>query len=307
MYLNQFPDLQWLKKQIDRGFEEQRSWQGKPLPKKGFPNVVIESGVQHHERPEVKGPLSVFLNLQGSSVCKVNGREIVVPPGYFLVSNHQQEYSLYYEEKAHTFNIHFGEAFYQEFLSKRLFPNDPLEETSTLGFAMHNRLYPISAALWRWVQQLRKMGKSISSEHLETALIELTSQLVGYQKESKQQQHRLSTVKKSTQTALFRQLAASIDLMYASFQEPFSLEKLAATSGLSKFHYLRLFKLAFGVSPLQFNQQLRLQKACELLKHTAWPINEISFELGFEAPNSFSRFFQQQMGCSPAFFRAQAK
>ena len=70
-----------------------------------------------------------------------------------------------------------------------------------------------------------------------------------------------------------------------------------------KFHFLRLFRQCYGLSPYQYLQEQRLSKAKYLLKSSALAIGEIADELGFENPNSFSRLFKLRTGYYPSEYR----
>jgi AraC-like DNA-binding protein len=77
----------------------------------------------------------------------------------------------------------------------------------------------------------------------------------------------------------------------------------ARVATLSPFHFQRMFKLAFGQTPMQFLQQTRLEAARRLLAHTGDGITAICFAVGFESPGSFSWLFRKRFGVSPRAFR----
>jgi AraC-like DNA-binding protein len=74
-----------------------------------------------------------------------------------------------------------------------------------------------------------------------------------------------------------------------------SLDRLAAVTGYSKFHLLRLFKLHTGVTVHDYVDQCRLEKV-EQLVSSGVPHKAIASELGFSCPSSFSRWYRR---CRP--------
>jgi AraC family transcriptional regulator len=82
---------------------------------------------------------------------------------------------------------------------------------------------------------------------------------------------------------------------------------LATMACLSKYHFLRLFRMAYGNSPHQYIQQLRIEKARSILSRTDTPISDVADALGFVNSQSFSRLFAQRMGVSPTAYRALTK
>ena len=71
--------------------------------------------------------------------------------------------------------------------------------------------------------------------------------------------------------------------------------------GYSKFR--KLFKEYTGIAPGQYQIQLKLKRAINLLHDKNKPIKEIAMESGFKSPYYFSRIFKKKLGCSPLSFR----
>ena len=78
-------------------------------------------------------------------------------------------------------------------------------------------------------------------------------------------------------------------------------------ASLSPFHFQRMFKQAFGRTPMQFLQDARLDAARCLLVHTDDDVTAICFAVGFESPGSFSWLFRKRFGVSPRSFRGQSQ
>ena len=82
------------------------------------------------------------------------------------------------------------------------------------------------------------------------------------------------------------------------FQEQIDLNKIANSAHYSKFHFLRLFKKAFGKSPAQHLRDMRLAHAKKLLQSQK-SVADVCFAVGFESIPSFSILFKKQVGVSP--------
>lgn len=89
------------------------------------------------------------------------------------------------------------------------------------------------------------------------------------------------------------------------YTEQLRLDQIAAQSHLSPFHFNRLFKEAFGVTPGQYQQQLRLEEAKRLLVMTDMQIGEIAERVGYSSPEYFSRVFSAAIGVPPRDFTKQ--
>ncbi len=93
----------------------------------------------------------------------------------------------------------------------------------------------------------------------------------------------------------------------ARAQEPIALEGEARASGLSPFHFLRMFAAVLGVTPHQYVVRSRLRRAARLLSDGAAPITEIAFEAGFGDLSNFVNAFRRAAGVSPRRFRQAAR
>ena len=81
------------------------------------------------------------------------------------------------------------------------------------------------------------------------------------------------------------------------------------STGYSPNHFRKLFREQCGCTPVQFYNQLKIQKAKqELLQHkTIMTISEIARSCGFQDPYYFSRMFKKLTGLSPMQYYKQSK
>jgi AraC family transcriptional regulator len=95
------------------------------------------------------------------------------------------------------------------------------------------------------------------------------------------------------------------DRMAGHLAEEFHLDRLAAKAGLSKFHFIRLFKTATGLSPFHYLQNLRMNEAKRLLRETKQSVVAIGLDVGYPNPSHFARLFRRETGLSPSDYRRQ--
>lgn len=91
------------------------------------------------------------------------------------------------------------------------------------------------------------------------------------------------------------------------YEEPLTVEGLAAHASVSHSSLYRRFVKRFQVSPKRFLLEYRIERACALLKETNCSIQEISTSVGFEDPFYFSRAFKDLKGISPRQYAAQQR
>lgn len=83
-----------------------------------------------------------------------------------------------------------------------------------------------------------------------------------------------------------------------------TVQEIAAELGSSYSNFRKLFKVYTGMSPALYQQDLRLQRAKELLSTTDMSIKEIAYRLNFNSPDYFSSKFKVKIGCKPSEYRA---
>jgi AraC family transcriptional regulator len=93
--------------------------------------------------------------------------------------------------------------------------------------------------------------------------------------------------------------------MAEHLSEEFHLDQVAAQSGLSKFHFNRLFKSATGVSPSRYYINLRMDEAKRQLRETKKSVVEIALAVGYATPSHFAQLFRRETSLSPSDYRRQ--
>jgi len=311
MILTKFPDLRWLKEQAERNFEDRGRGIGKNLPTKGWPNVILNATSSETFRDNIRGPLSLFTNLSGQSTVVIAGRRIPIQEDFFFLTNHSQYYTLEIKQKkpTETFNIHFGEYFCDEVFDSltssaaQLLENHFHKPTERLEF--HNKLYYRDISIGHIMMEIKNQ-QHVEASWLEEKLFALIEQLLKNEKDLLRIRSRLPLIKSSTRAEILKRLLVVSDYIHAHPQGDLSLEKLARVACLSKFHFLRLFKIAFDKTPYQFINEERVRKGQELLKKSNLDIHEIAQALGFDNSSSFSRMFYNQTGAYPTQLRRSA-
>ena len=95
-----------------------------------------------------------------------------------------------------------------------------------------------------------------------------------------------------------------IKYMYAHIDENIQVEHLAEMAHFHPNYFIRAFKQKFGSSPIKFFNQLKLERAKELLQNTDKSMSEVAAEIGINDMSYFSRFVKQQTGLSPSEYRS---
>lgn len=85
--------------------------------------------------------------------------------------------------------------------------------------------------------------------------------------------------------------------------ENITLDEVAAITGFSKYHFMRLFKQFTNVTFYEYLSQRRITRAEELIMEDQLSITEIAMRSGFGSLSTFNRVFRGKNGCSPTEYR----
>jgi AraC-like DNA-binding protein len=101
-----------------------------------------------------------------------------------------------------------------------------------------------------------------------------------------------------------RHLVRAKDLADARYFEPLDVDDLARAAGLSRAHFSREFRRAFGDSPHAYLLTRRMERAAALLRMTDRSVVDICFSVGLQSVGSFTTSFTRSYGLSPTAYRA---
>ena len=91
--------------------------------------------------------------------------------------------------------------------------------------------------------------------------------------------------------------------MESNFNHPLQTVDMIEQTGLSDRTLLRRFKKATGLTPNNYVQELRIEKARGLLERTRHPVTEIGWQVGYSDASAFSRLFKDVTGISAGDYR----
>jgi transcriptional regulator GlxA family with amidase domain len=106
-----------------------------------------------------------------------------------------------------------------------------------------------------------------------------------------------------TSQPLARHLLRARDLADSRYAGRVTVADMAGAAGLSRAHFSREFKRAFGESPHRYLLTRRLERAAALLRTTDWPVADICFAVGAGSVGSFTASFSRIFGQSPSAYR----
>lgn len=224
--------------------------------------------------------------------CRGQSHDLV--PGAFLVGYPQDEYACSHDHVCgdECLSFHFAPALI-----------DGLDERPAIWRA--GRVPPMSELM-----VLGQLGQAVAEGRSDLGLDEvgvmLAARYVSLIERERSLTGRLR--RRKTVSAVDRRRAVeAASWIAAHATEPLTLDMVAAQTGLSSFHFLRVFAEVLGVTPHQYLIRCRLAAAAQLLLAGRQPVTEIALDVGFEDLSNFTRSFHRAAGQSPRRFRDTAR
>ena len=106
---------------------------------------------------------------------------------------------------------------------------------------------------------------------------------------------------------LLERLKPLFEHLETNFHEEISLAEAARLAGMSKPHFMSVFKEATGSSFKHYLNSFRISKAQQLLVRTDQPIAEIAIEVGFCDQSYFGLLFRRHVKMTPLQYRSRAQ
>ena len=98
-------------------------------------------------------------------------------------------------------------------------------------------------------------------------------------------------------------IAAITSYILDHCDQAISLDEVAEKSGMTPQSFCRWFKQSVGNSFVSYLNTVRVERACQYLLQTDWPISQIAYQTGFESISNFNRTFKRLKQSSPSAYR----
>ena len=156
-------------------------------------------------------------------------------------------------------------------------------------------------------EQLAELRRSILAPQgcccLEEQSVSLMESLLGEHQRIVAEARGLEALPRSERVEVYQNLLCAREYIASTLENEGGLEEWAAVAGMSRYHFLRLFKQVFMVTPHQYLIRSRLARARDLLLHSRKSVTEVALEAGFNSSSHFTTSFREHFGQSPRDLR----
>jgi AraC family transcriptional regulator len=250
--------------------------------------------------------LSLRFVLAGQQSYRLGRRKFLLDSDRFLVINHGRQYQAVITPENGPVTA-LGVAFNPRFASgvirtlttsaDQLLEEPEREDEPFAFFEQSAAVTPeMRATLLKLKCMLDRNEESDDSSGLFAGLLAM---LVHHNSDTLKLVKRLPAVKASTRAELFRRVSTAREMIAESACSTKQLGDFAQVAALSEFHFARLFRQVYGITPHQYRNALRLEKAKRLLQEGSLDVNATCLAVGFTSTSSFIRLFRSHFGITP--------
>lgn len=253
------------------------------------------------------GGLGVKYVASGEEVYYANGKKYTVKEGEYIIGN-DFTHSVVHIDKSvpvqglcidispqiisevalyHDVN---GSDLREFLLSDQFFVNRYNVKNTSLGYTLNDINTRIKAGAFR------------NDLHQNELFYSLAESIINDQRFVFDHLSKMNFKKEVTNEEVFRAMLNAKAHMDARIMDNLSLEELSKQIGISKYHFLRVFKNTFGISPYQYQKRMRLLQARQelMLGHD---ILETAIRYGYFNVQSFTKAFKSAFGKTPGVIK----
>ncbi|MDD6320151.1 MAG: AraC family transcriptional regulator [Oscillospiraceae bacterium] len=266
-----------------------------PIKDKSKPLIVTSCGTYRLKaeeklptwRPRGRLDYQLLYVASGKAHFYIEGEDREVRAGHMVIflPRQEQHYEYYGKDKTEVYWVHFTGGDVRNILRKFEIPLD------------ENVFY---------------CGSSASYSALFKEMIhELQSRLVGYPEMLEMYLRQLLLLVQRTRQEKEPNMSSYLrdEMEYARryfidhYNEPINIDDFAQSRNMSVSWFMRNFKQATKVSPMQYILNIRMKNAVSLLETTEYNVTEIAAIVGYDNPLYFSRVFKKMNGVPPSDYR----
>src|SRR5690606_32612259 len=272
-------------------------------------NYVNFSMLKEFEQPLSFKNFSIKYVVEGKEYYCINQNNYAVNSGEYILANSRCEGKILINSSfvVKGVCIDICQNTLSEVLSNYLQPDAPFPDISLDRFFnteefLENRFHSKNTNLGRILSDIgTQLNRNPFAEHKfsNEFYFTLAEKIVEDYKMIFDQIYGIKTIKHQTRKDLFRKLSKGKELIDQNFNEKLNINAVAEYASLSEYHFFRLFKAAFNITPQQYLIKKRLSKASELLQTGNYSVSEVAMATGFSDIYNFSKSFKKHFGTSP--------
>ncbi len=264
-----------------------------------IPNLELFISNSLNEQLYIMYEPSLCLILQGKKAVVFGEEQFTYNQNQFLISSTHIPAKVKIieasKEKPYiSFSLKFSLDDIYQVLKSINQPKENNNKQSEKGLFFGNMNIELYESIYRLIELLKKDKEDIaflSPLLIKEILYNLVKSQGGY-----------FLTKFSMEGTISNQIAKVITHIKNNFNEKLNIKELSSSVNMSESSLYSHFRTITSMSPIQFQKNLRLEEAKQLLLLKNIDIGDVAFQVGYENPSQFSREFSRKFGLSPKQF-----
>jgi AraC family transcriptional regulator len=255
--------------------------------------------------------LSIKAATGGAENYFIDGRRITVDDDTFAIFNTDRVYASSIEalQPVHSFSVFFDRGLISQAWHSLVQSASDLDEVSYFEVnppEFEERLYEHEDLVSPMLRHIRAAVDAGIGEDawLEEQLLFLLRRMLHLQRRGLRLEAAMPSRKPATRRELMRRINLGLDFMQSRYRDAVLLKDIAAAAHLSPFHFLRVFKSVYRISPAEYVSGKRSAAAMRLLQNSDWTMDEIAEHVGFGSRTSMYRHLRARFGVEPRKLRS---
>ncbi len=267
-----------------------------------WPNVIVTTSEKKYKKSVYESSFTILANKKGIANLYVNKRNLKICEQTFFICNPFENfnYEIYSDDEVETFNVHLNYDFYMKAQYAFLSSNEKL-----LDYPFENDItYKYTNQLHFRTPGFNRIIKSYKENKEELFLTEILRSCLILDHKEKGRNINIPAAKKSTKQELIKRMVVAKDYIYSNYNNPtLSVGYVSECVSMSHFHFLRIFRHVYGISPYQYLKGIRIEKAKYLIRKTQMPIDEIAYAVGFREATTLYPILKKELAQTPLEYR----
>lgn len=248
----------------------------------------------------------IYYVKEGEAMTRIEGKPYLLKPGHLYLT---PSFTLHDDECDSYFSLYYIH-FYEKTVNKAsIFDkyNFPVEiNAGELDLSLIKRLQQINPGRYlRYLDpQIYDNPPTFSQYVADNNKMPLHS-IVETQGILAQLMSRFLEFKEAKLDSTDSRINKSLQYIHENINEDIRLNELSALCGISKDHFIRIFKKEMRCTPLKYILIKKIEKAQLLLLTTDWHVRDIALDLSLDNISYFTRLFKQVTGKTPGEYRVE--
>lgn len=276
-------------------------------------NTIVFSNVNQFSKSLMADGISIKFALNGTEHYYLNGKNITLRKGEYFVSNIPLDGEVNIDSKTFVQGIciHISYDLIRQIESSYTGINEPdyekdIRNSSVLQKNIFNLLHLGNNNLSQTLKSLCDdfvWGIDKSQEIRESIFFKIGEAFVQEQHPLQQYNNTLGYTRSQTRMEIIKNLTRAKEYLESNYTHALQVKELSVIATMSEFHFARMFKLVFGLSPYQYQTRLRLEHAHMLIQKQIASVHEAALLVGYADVFTFSKAFKKHFRQNPSAFQ----